>query len=82
MARVRRKGMGRGSRPSGQKEGEEGFSFLFRIFLQNKFQNATSTQFKIRLQTKQFKIVCSGMYAHSWLILYLTFSFIKNDYFF
>ena len=52
------------------------FGFFFKTNSKcnfNSIQNPTST--------KKFKIVCSGMYAHSWLILYLTFSFIKNDYF-
>jgi len=44
---------------------------FFLNFSSKQVQNEISTQFEIQLQTKQFKIVCSGMYAHSWLSTYI-----------
>jgi len=69
----RGKEMGRGrNRPSGRKEGGgESHFFSFSNFSSKQAQNAISTQFEIRLQTKQFKITCSGMNAHSWLLTYI-----------
>ena len=76
-------GMGRAGKPwaaaaaglrAEKKEEKKIILFFFGFFFKtnsecnfNSIQNPTST--------KKFKIVCSGMYAHSWLILYLTFSF-------
>ena len=47
----------------GRKEGEFGFSFSY--FFPKQIQNANSNQFRIRLQIKQYKMICSGMNAHT-----------------
>ena len=50
--------------------------FLFNFSKAN--QNTISTQFEIRLQIKQYKILCNNMNAHSLLLtLYLVLFLIK-----
>ena len=61
------------------EEGERRFIFPSLFFLIPKqIQNEILTQFKIRLQTKQYKILCNSMNAHSLLLnLYLVLFLIK-----
>ena len=61
------------------EEGERRFIYfsLFLIF-SKQFQNEISTQLETRLQTKQYKILCNSMNAHSLLLtLYLVLFLIK-----
>jgi len=69
--------MGRGSsRPSGRKEGgEENYSFLFQIFLQNKFemqfQLNSKSDFNQEIQNSMQWHVCTFMVVNLYLILFL-----------
>ena len=74
--------MGRARRKWSRPETEEGERrFIFPSFFSNFFkaiQNEILTQFEIRLQTKQYKILCNSMNAHSLLLtLYLVLFLIK-----
>jgi len=64
------------SGPKAEVRKEKGNLFLFNF--SKAIQNAIPTKFEIRLETRQYKIICSGMNAHSWLLtLYLVLFLIK-----
>jgi len=69
-----RKGEAEWAKSKGRKE--KGNLFLFNF--SKAVQNTISTQIEIRLQIKQYKILCNSMNAHSLLLtLYLVLFLIK-----
>jgi len=72
----------RGGNDHSQKQRKENGDLFFLLLFFSNFskaiQNEILTQFEIRLQTKQYKILCNSMNAHSLLLnLYLVLFLIK-----
>ena len=67
------------NRPTGPNRGKrKEFKFFLFLIFPKQVQNEISTQFEIRLQTNQYKILCNSMNTHSSLLtLYLVLFLIK-----
>ena len=85
LARAERKGKqrpGKGNGPRGKEMVQardsgrrKKFKFFLFLIFPKQVQNEISTQFEIRFQTKQYKILCNSMNAHSLLLTLYWFYF-------